>query len=449
MSHLHLYPLLASVRTLAVALALAAVSLQAQSQSLYFPPLGNNIWQTVSPASLGWCTPYLDSLRTFLDERHTKAFIVLKDGRIAVEYYFDNFTRDSIWYWASAGKTLTAFMIGQVQEDGLLNIHQPSAQWLGAGWTSAPPHKEALITVRHQLTMSTGLETDIPDLDCTSPACLLYRADAGTRWFYHNAPYTLLTNILTNATGQTLNAYFASKIRNRVGMRGLWVQIGYNQVYFSDARSMARFGLMILNRGTWATDTLLRDTAYFQAMTTPSQSLNPSYGYLWWLNGQAGYCLPGVDIQFPGWLIPNAPADLIAALGKNDQKLYVVPSLNMVVVRMGESASGMTPVLSSFDNQLWGWLRLLFCNNVTANADWPAAPAPRIFPNLARQHLWVDLPDPSRPVEVLLFDRTGRLLFRKQNCTYIQLPPLPAGIYLAHIRYDAQVYTQRLILLPQ
>lgn len=436
------------MRALAVALALTAAGLQAQVQPLYFPPLSGNTWQTVSPASLGWCTPYLDSLRTFLDERHTKAFIILKDGRIAVEYYFDNFTRDSIWYWASAGKTLTAFMIGQAQEDGLVNIHQPSAQWLGTGWTSAPPHKEALITVRHQLTMSTGLETDIPDLDCTLPACLLYRADAGTRWFYHNAPYTLLTNVLTSATGQTLNAYFIGKIRNRLGMRGLWIQTGYNQVYFSDARSMARFGLMILNRGVWAADTLLRDTAYFQAMTTPSQSLNPSYGYLWWLNGQAGYRLPGVGIQFPGWLIPNAPADLMAALGKDDQKLYVIPSLNMVVVRMGESAGGVTPALSSFDNQLWGRLRQLFCN-VTANLDWPVARSPRIFPNPARQHLWVDVPDPGRSFEVLLFDRAGRLLHREQNQTHIQLPVLPAGVYLARIRYDDRVYTQRLVLLPR
>jgi hypothetical protein len=56
-------------------------------------------------------------------------------------------------------------------------------------------------------------------------------------------------------------------------------------------------------------------------------------------------------------LFPNAPADLYAALGKNDQKLYVVPSQKLVVVRMGESAGNVQLAASSFDNELWGKLK--------------------------------------------------------------------------------------------
>jgi len=57
-------------------------------------------------------------LRTYLDGNNTKAFLVLQDGRLVYEEYFEAFTRDSIWYWASAGKSLTAFLTGMAQQEG-------------------------------------------------------------------------------------------------------------------------------------------------------------------------------------------------------------------------------------------------------------------------------------------------------------------------------------------
>ena len=416
------------------------------AQSYYFPPLSGNTWETVSPAELGWCADQLDTVYQFLEERNTKAFIILHNGRIAAERYYGTFTRDSFWYWASAGKVLSAFMVGQAQEDDLLNINSPTSAYLGAGWTSAPPDKEILITVRHQLTMTTGLETDMVDLDCTNPACLQYRTDAGTRWFYHNAPYTLLTNVLANATGQGLNIYFNNKIRNRLGMRGLWLPLGSNQVYFSDARSMARFGLMILNRGAWASDTLLHDAAYFQNMVNTSQALNKSYGYLWWLNGKESYRLPVVPFQFPGPLMPSAPSDLIAGLGKDDQKLYVIPSLDMVVVRLGEPAGGIVPALSGFDNMLWAKLMDVFCN-VSASHE-PVQSLPfRLFPNPARYRVWIDLPDNAHPFEVQLSDRLGRPVLRRENSRELDLRDIPSGVYFITVKQGARQHTRKLLVL--
>ena len=63
--------------------------------------------------------------------------------------------------------------------------------------------------------------------------------------------------------------------------------------------------------------------------------------------------LPGSQLNFDGKLIPNAPNDLFAALGKNDQKIYVIPSKSIVVIRMGNKATTETLTLSSFDNELW------------------------------------------------------------------------------------------------
>ncbi len=95
-------------------------------------------------------------------------------------------------------------------------------------------------------------------------------------------------------------------------------------------------------------------------MTSTSQNLNKAYGYFWWLNGKSNYRLPGSEIEYSGTLIPNAPSDLIAGLGKNDQKLYIVPSKNLVIVRMGDNANNSVFGPSSFDNQLWEKLNTLF-----------------------------------------------------------------------------------------
>jgi CubicO group peptidase (beta-lactamase class C family) len=325
---------------------------------LYFPPASPN-WETASPASLGWNEAELNNLYTYLQQKGTKGFIILKNGRIAAEKYFGTFTADSNWYWASAGKTLTAFLVGIAQQEEKLNISHKTSQYLGTGWTSLPAAKENLITIRHQLTMTTGLDDGVGNIDCTLPACLQYKADAANRWAYHNAPYTLLENVVEAATNTTYNNYFQQKIRDRIGMNGLWVRQGYNNVYFSTPRSMARFGLLLLNKGVWNGTAILNDANYFNAQVNTSQNLNPSYGYLTWLNGKSSYMMPQAQFSFSGSLIPNAPADTYAALGKNDQKIYVVPSQNLVVIRMGEDAGGVQLAASGFDNELWGKLRVI------------------------------------------------------------------------------------------
>lgn len=326
-------------------------------QSIYFPPITGNEWQTITAESLGWNTSSVNDLYTYLQQKNTKAFIVLKNGRIVFEKYFGTFVTDSIWYWASAGKTITAFLTGIAQQEGLLNINNKTSSYLGTGWTTLPLLKENLITVKHQLTMTTGLDDAVADVDCTLPSCLVYKADAGTRWAYHNAPYTLMDKVIETASGTTYNNYFQQKIRNVIGMNGLWIKSIYNNVYYSNARSMARFGLLMLNKGKWNATTVLADTNYFNTQINTSQNLNLSYGYLTWLNGKSSYMLPTTQVILSGAMIPNAPNDLYSALGKNDQKIYVSPAQKLVVIRMGESAGNFQLAVSSFDNELWGKLK--------------------------------------------------------------------------------------------
>lgn len=327
------------------------------SAALYFPPADGTEWQTTSATSLKWDQSAIDGLYTYLEGKGTKAFIVLKDGKIVLEKYFGTFTQGSDWYWASAGKTMTALLTGIAQEEGLLKLSDKTSKYLGNGWTSLAPAEEDLITIRHQLTMTTGLDDGVADSDCTTPDCLKRKADAGTRWAYHNAPYTLMDKVIEAASGKTFQLYFQQKIRDRIGMKGVWLKTGFNNVYASDARSMARFGLLLLNKGKWKDTEILKDQEFFQSQINSSQDLNPSYGYLTWLNGKVKYMLPSLQVVFNGPLVPNGPADMYCALGKNDQKIYVVPSQKLVVIRMGESAGNPQLAMSSFDNEVWGKIK--------------------------------------------------------------------------------------------
>lgn len=325
---------------------------QNPDSSFYFPGTMASDWETISPEALGWNTNARQDLIDFLEEKDTKAFIILKDGKIAMEEYFGTFKQDSLWYWASAGKTLTTFTVGIALEKQLLDLNDKTSDYLGEGWTSAPPDKENLITIWNQLTMTTGLKDTA--FDCITADCLEYEADAGTRWAYHNGPYTLLESVVSEAAGTSFSAFFNTNLRDRIGMDGFWLSTnGLNNVYFSTARSMARFGLLNLNNGMWNGTTILGDMEYISEMKNTSQELNKSYGYLWWLNGKESYMAPSLQLVFNGALIPNAPADTYAGLGKNDQKLYIVPSKGLVIIRLGEDAAENLLGPSSFDNALW------------------------------------------------------------------------------------------------
>lgn len=334
-----------------------------RSQTLYFPPLAGNTWATTDPATLGWCTDRIDSLYNFLDQKNTKAFIVLKDGRIVLERYFGTFTTDSVWYWASAGKTITGYLIGKAKEQGYLSLNDTSAKYLGHGWTSLTPQQEDSITVRHQITMTTGLD-DGGDVYCTDPPCLTYKAPAGTRWAYHNAPYTLLERVLESATSQNVNAYTQNVLKNQTGMTGIWLTVDYNNVFYSRPRSMARFGILIQNRFKWNNTELLTDADYVNEMLNSAQPYNYAYGYLTWLNGKGSYMVPSSQIKVPGSYAPSAPMDMYAAIGKNGQIVSVAPSKGLVVVRMGDDpASGEVPFTLCED--IWQRLNYVMC---TSNA---------------------------------------------------------------------------------
>lgn len=318
-------------------------------EKMYFPPISGSEWETKSMSALGWNSAKVQDLLDYLNLKHTKSFMILQNGKIVMENYFDGHTSTSPWYWASAGKTLTSTVTGIAEQEGLLNINNKVSTYLGTGWTSETLAKENLITCKNLLTMTSGLDDDLGD--DVSPANLQYKADAGTRWAYHNV-FVKLQDVVSKASGKSWDDYFNSRLRDKIGMTGSWIPSDNNIVYWSTTRSMARFGLLALNNGNW-NGTQIINQNYFQNATNTSQNINLSYGYLWWLNGKTSYHLPQTQVQIPGELIPSAPKDMYCALGKNDQKIYVVPSKNLVIIRMGNAADNTNVALSDFDEVLW------------------------------------------------------------------------------------------------
>jgi CubicO group peptidase (beta-lactamase class C family) len=404
----------------------------ASAQSLYFPPLIGNTWNTTAAADLGWCTDKIDSLYDFLESKNTKGFIVLKDGKIVLEKYFSSFTQDSFWYWASAGKTMTAFMVGIAQQNGLLKLSDTSSKYLGKGWTSLGSAQEDKIHIYHQLSMTSGLDDGL-DKDCTADSCLLFKADAGARWAYHNAPYTLLDKVVESASGRSFQQYFNTEIRSKTGINGIWTSIGYNNVLISNTRSMARFGLLLLNRGKWGQTGVLTDTNYFNAMVQSSQGLNLSYGYLTWLNGKGKAMFPGSQIVFNTDLAPNAPKDMYAAMGRNGQLINVVPSQNLVVIRVGDEPEDNGELPVTFNNDIWKYVNKVICSPSAGLSAIEHLQNLKLYPNPSSHEINLSGVLAHELKEVTLYNLQGKLIQSFEPNLKLSMEGFSSGIYLLKV----------------
>ncbi len=424
-------------------LCILLLSIQCKAQ-LYFPPISGNTWDTTSAQTLGWCTHYIDTLYDYLDTHKTKAFIVLKDGNIVLEKYFGTFTQDSIWYWASAGKTITSMLIGIAQQEGKLSIQDTTSMHLGAGWTACTALQENKITIRNQLTMTTGLDDGVPNNHCTLPGCLQYLALTNMRWAYHNAPYTLLDSVIEITTSQSLNNYASQKIKTPTGITGLFIKNNYDNVFYSKARSMARFGLLVLNKGIWNTTPILSDTTYYNQMTNTSQILNKSYGYLWWLNGKQNFMVPGAQLIFAGALLPNAPTDMIMALGKNAQIINVIPSKKMVLIRMGEAPFDNGEVPFTFNDSIWQYMNKILCAPNAVKNNTPQNTI-QLFPNPCNNILYIHSKELIQQYQIT--DIYGSILaYKTPNSTneIVELKKYNKGVYIIKITTSTkEVYIQK------
>jgi len=322
---------------------------QISEERMYFPSNNDDKWETKSMSDLGWNSNAAQELKNYLEQKRTKSFMVLVNGRIVMEEYFNGHTPEASWQWNSAGKTIVGVTTGIAQQENLLNINDKVSQYLGENWTREPINKENLVNIRHLITMTSGIKNTL----LVVKRKLTYDADAGTKWSYNNV-FQKQMDVIAAASNQDFETYFNIKLKNKLGMDGFWKNRLVFKIYYSNTRSMARFGLMALNKGKWHNEQIVNET-FFNESISSSQIINPSYGYFWWLNGKTSFMVPGGQTVYQGPLVPNAPADMFAAMGAEDNRIYVIPSKKMVIVRMGESSdhSNHNFALSGFDNELW------------------------------------------------------------------------------------------------
>ena len=366
------------------------------AQSTYFPT-SDDTWQRVDPASVGWDAAALSAALDVAGSRSSSGVLILHRGRILAERYWQLESPSSrysngvqgedpdgraIEDVASAQKSVVAVLLGVAQERGVLHLDDPVSKHLGSGWSKALAEQEQAITIRHLMSMTSGLATD-----------LSYVAEPGTKWLYNTPAYHNLMRVIEAATGRDRNEVTRDWLTAKLGMENSsWTRrrnanpaIGFG--FSTTARDMARFGLMIQAGGRWDDEVIIEDTEYLRDMLSSSQSLNPAYGYLWWLNGQEFLVTAGPRAgRIDGPLIPSAPSDLVTMAGALDRKLYSVPSLELVVTRLGDAgnANGM-----SFNEAFWQALMKAM----------PAQPQRQERPRFRQ---WQGVPRVPLPVEPLI-----------------------------------------------
>ncbi len=327
------------------------------------PPADEPI-ATLDAAQAGWDVAALDAALAFAGSHGTTGLVVVHNGRIVAERYWDEpadvserlermvtgKTADghTIEDVASVQKSVIAFLAGVAEGRGLLDLEQPVAKYLGEGWSAAPADQEAAILVRHLMSMTSGLAEDGA-----------YSDRAGEVWRYNTRVYSRMLQVLEAATGSDIHQLTSTWLTDRIGMSDSgWTPRPWlagaedaNKVGFStSARDLARFGLLILAEGVWRDDDLLGNPGYLARALDSSQDLNPSYGLLWWLNGKDAIMSTGPDAaRRPGPMLPTAPDDLVAAQGALGRRCFVVPSLGLVVTRLGDQPDEPR----EFDTRLW------------------------------------------------------------------------------------------------
>lgn len=286
--------------------------------------------------TLGWSRVY-----AFQDGRNTQGVVVIRGGALVAEWYAPGRDAES---WAaswSMAKSFTSALIGIAIDDGLIpSVAEPMTTYYPE-WAGSP--RDA-ITVRDVLQMASGLhwneeydpaagpieESEIIQLVLFHPdelefvAGLEAESEPGTVFNYSSGNTMLLSGVIEQATGMSVAEYADQELFGPIGIDQVeWWQdaAGHTLTYCCldmTSREFARMGQLFLNDGLWGDERIV--PAEWIAESLASSPAYEGYGYQWWLIGNED---------------DRLPADTYAAQGHDGQFIYVVPSLDLVVVRNG------------------------------------------------------------------------------------------------------------------
>ncbi len=300
-----------------------------------------------------------DSVEAAFAGLETTAYLVVKDGEIVLEQYWDDYA-DTLWSNSfSMAKSVVSLLVGCAIDDGYIqSVEQPVADFLPGqwAWQSEP------LRIRDLLTMSAGFRWNESSASLFSPttqiyyggdlAAILYRTRfkerPGVHFEYQSGVTQLLAMVLTAAVGRPLSDYASEKLWRPLGAEedALWStdDKGVEKAFCcfnSNARDFARIGQLILQQGRWNGLPLV-DSAYIRAATTPADYLlyndRPCtfYGYQMWIAELRGHTMP-------------------YCRGILGQYIIVIPDENLVIVRLGRARSEARNTAQDYtlDLELW------------------------------------------------------------------------------------------------
>lgn len=298
-------------------------------------------WAVEAPAMHGMDAAVLDQARdyAFAPGRNTQGVVVVRHGVIVGEWYAPGSDKDSFGASWSMAKSFTSALIGIAIADGKIpSIDVPMSTYYPE-FIGTP--REA-ITLRHVLHMESGLDwsedydpnslatSDIVQMVSLHPDQLAFAASQpagtapGTHFNYSSGDSMLLSGVIQKATGMSPYEYAKQKLLGPIGINKLdWWQdaAGHTLTYCcvdTPSRDFARFGLLYLRGGNWNGVDVV-PSSWVNASITDTSATYGGYGYQWWLDPQGHGPVP----------------PFFSAQGHDGQYIYVIPSLDLVVVRNG------------------------------------------------------------------------------------------------------------------
>ncbi len=297
--------------------------------------------EEATPDELGMDPAVLERARSyaFAEGKNTQGVVVVRGGAIVAEWYAEDRDAESLGASWSVAKSVTSALIGIALERGEIpSVDEPMTtyfpEWQGTD-------REG-ITLRHVLQMASGLAwvedydpadvsgSDIGEMVATSmPSHVALAADnevahpPGTVFNYSSGDTMLLSRVITQATGSSVAEYADDHLFGPLGIEGRWWrdQSGDTLTYCCldlPSRGFAAFGQLYLEGGTLDGEAIV-PAAWVEASLEPSPSYE-GYGFQWWLIGRTE---------------SGIPEDTVAAIGHDHQYVYIIPSLDLVVVRNG------------------------------------------------------------------------------------------------------------------
>lgn len=284
--------------------------------------------------------------RSYHEASGGQGLVILHDGQRIHESYANGGNANTQVLLASGTKGFTGLFGAMAAEDGLYRLDDPVAEVVSE-WSTDP--RRSRITWRHLLTMTSGLE-DLKDQQTwedflRAPAV----AEPGSLFDYGSAPNVFGAALQRKLGTETVTAYLQRRLFGPLGIAVSWrgnFADGNPQLSggaYVRTREWANLGELVRLGGRWNGSQLIAPELLGQVMS--GTAANPAYGLYWWLNRDVPEALSQSAPQFERHILSLTratflPDDFTMAAGAYEQRLYVIPSLQLVVARNGPRSAG-------------------------------------------------------------------------------------------------------------